>query len=208
MNITLISACAINTGYIGVNNTIPWDIPSDLNFFKSYTKNKIVIMGRRTFESLPVFLTGRLSIVLTGKPDLVQKKVDELKATGKEVSPILVMDNIDRFFDSVEEINAVYAFDRDEVVVIGGESVYRDFLPICDKLILSIVNCAVLGDRIFPDYSKYSLETSELLEDIQEEGDEFSYSRMTMESKPSNVVDFPNGNLLSKGELYKRLNRK
>lgn len=207
MKITLIAACAINTGYIGVNNTIPWHIPSDLKFFKAYTKNKIVVMGRKTFESLPVFLTGRLSVILTKQPDLVQKKVDELKAKGLKVSPILIMEDISQFFDSVDEINTSYAFDKDEIVIIGGQSVYSEFLPISDKLILSIVNCAVLGDRIFPDYSKYGLEQSELLMDIQEEGDEFSYSRMTLDAKPSNVVDFPDGNLLSKGELYKRLNR-
>lgn len=208
MKISMISACAINTGYIGVNNKIPWHIPSDLKFFREYTKNKIVVMGRLTFESLPVFLTGRLSVILSSNPDLIQKRVDVLKAKGLVVSPILIMEDIDRFFDSIDAINESYTFDQDEIVIIGGESVYRDFMPICDKIVLSIVNCTVLGDKIFPDYSRYSFEDSEVLKDIQEEGDEYSYARMTMKRKSSNVVNFPDGNVLSKGELYKRLNRK
>lgn len=55
MMVTMIVACSESTGVIGFKGKIPWSIPSDLKNFKEYTDNKIIIMGRATFESLPVF---------------------------------------------------------------------------------------------------------------------------------------------------------
>jgi len=169
MKITLIAACTSRTGVIGKDGGIPWKLPSDLRFFKEYTKNKICVMGRVTFQSLPVFLVDRVSVVLTSKIDSVSERVEELKSKGKTPSPILVMENVDEFFNSLEEIVRQYDVNKDEIVIIGGESVYKEFLPYSDKIVLSLVDCNVEGDRFFPAMNKLIWQESELLRDVHED---------------------------------------
>lgn len=203
MKITLIAACASRSGVIGKDGGIPWELPSDLKFFKEYTKNKICVMGRATFQSLPVFLVDRVSVVLTSNINLVEKRVDELKSNGLTPNPILIMEDVDELFNSLEEIVRQYGIKKDEIVIIGGESIYKEFLPYSDKIILSLVDCNVEGDRSFPAINKMIWEESELLRDVHEGGDEYSYSRMTLNSKPSNVYHFPDGKLMTKREVCK-----
>ena len=127
--ITLIAACAPDR-CIGINNTMPWHLPEDFAFFKSYTLDKPVVMGRKTWESLPRKpLPGRRNIVIS-------RTLGSLP--GAEV------------YASIEE--ALSEVEQDEeVFVIGGGAIYGAFLPRVDRIYLTYVRASFPGaDTFFP----------------------------------------------------------
>jgi dihydrofolate reductase len=138
---TLIVATSKN-GVIGVNGTIPWHLPADLKHFKEVTMGHFVIMGRKTWESIPAKyrpLTGRDNIVLSRSPDY--------KAEGARTSR--------------NWCEAVHLSDR-EAFVIGGGEVYRIMLPLCNRIILSVVDLEVEGDARFDfDANEWGLVASD-----------------------------------------------
>jgi len=114
--ITLILARAEN-GIIGANGKMPWHLPADLRRFKQLTMGRPMIMGRKTFDSLPAILEGRRHIVLTRDPDW-QDEGAEPVATIEE---------------ALKLANAPH------VMVIGGAEIYRLFLPLADRIELTEV---------------------------------------------------------------------
>jgi dihydrofolate reductase len=129
MKISLIAAVAQN-GVIGAENRLPWRLPGDLAQFKSTTMGHVVIVGRRTFESIGRPLPGRRMIVLTHRDDLDLPGV--------------------RTARSVDEALALAA-GEDEVFVAGGGEVYRAFMPRADRIYLTCVEANVEGDTRFPE---------------------------------------------------------
>jgi len=131
--ITIIAAVARN-GVIGKGNKMPWHLPEDLKRFKALTMGRPMIMGRKTWESLPGGrLPGRPHIVVTHNPDyraegamVVGSLVDALAAAG----------------------------DTDEVFVIGGAELYAQALPIADRLHLTEIGADFDGDTHFPNYDR------------------------------------------------------
>lgn len=122
-----------NNNEIGGDNKLLWHISADLKYFKSVTMGKAVIMGRKTFESLPKVLPGRKNIVITRNP--------EYKPEG-----VCVVSNLD---------DAVSAADTDEAFIIGGESIYRAFLDKADRLYITEVDTVKPeADAFFPDFDK------------------------------------------------------
>lgn len=126
--ITLVVARARN-GVIGRGGRLPWHIPADLKRFKALTMGSVMIMGRRTFESLPKLLPGRRHIVLTRDPGWT--------AEGAEVA------------HSVEEALDLAAGER--VSVIGGADIFALFLPLADRVELTEVLDEIEGDTFMPD---------------------------------------------------------
>lgn len=118
-------------GLIGKDNQIPWHLPADLQRFKKITMGRPMIMGRKTFESLPGLLPGRQHIVLTRNP--------EYKAEGCEV---------------VANWGHVASLVQDKVFVIGGAKIYEYALPIAKHLYISIVQAELEGDTYFPEWNK------------------------------------------------------
>jgi len=126
--ITIVVARAIN-GVIGRDNRLPWHIPGDLKRFKALTMGSVMVMGRKTFESLPGLLPGRRHIVLTRDP--------AWKATGVEVA---------------HDAAAALALAGDTPVsVIGGAALFELFEPIADRIELTEVIAEVEGDVTIPD---------------------------------------------------------
>ena len=125
--IELVVACADN-GVIGKDGKLPWHLSADLRQFKVTTMGAPMVMGRKTFESLPGLLPGREHIVLTRDADW--------QAGGARVA------------HDVDEALALAAGDR--VSVIGGAEIYRLFLPIADRIHLTEVHISPDGDTIFP----------------------------------------------------------
>ena len=125
--IVLVLARAEN-GVIGRDNRLPWHIPADLKHFKALTQNKPMIMGRRTFESLPGLLPGRRHIVLT--------RDRGWSAAGAEVAHDLV--------------GALGLAGDDGVSVIGGAEIFALFLDWADKIELTEVHADVEGDATVP----------------------------------------------------------
>jgi dihydrofolate reductase len=141
MTVSLVVAASTNN-VIGRDGELPWHLPDDLRHFKRITTGKPVIMGRRTFESIGRPLPDRQNIVMTRDPDYA--------AEGCEVVA------------SVAEAMDV-AGDADEVMVIGGGQVYRDFLPRADRIYMTRVQAEVQGDTRFPsiDGNTWRLVSSE-----------------------------------------------
>lgn len=133
--ISLIAAVAKN-GVIGKNNLMPWHIPEEMRLFRALTENKVLIIGRRTFESLPNLLENRHLIVLTRNRNLF--------------SPSSTVQFVHSIPDALEAANTF----GPEVWVAGGEDIYQQFLPIADRLYISHLPDPYEGDAFFPRVTK------------------------------------------------------
>ncbi|MEK7134375.1 MAG: dihydrofolate reductase [Patescibacteria group bacterium] len=136
MKISIIVAMAENRA-IGRNGTLPWHIPEDLKHFKQITLGKPIVMGRKTFESLPRLLPGRFHIILTRQ--------------GFEVPGGCVAVHSPKKAIMAAKSHAPTA---EEVFVIGGGEIYKLFLPIVSRIYLTLVHTEVNGDTFFPDIPK------------------------------------------------------
>lgn len=133
MQITLIAAVAQNR-IIGNGNQIPWHIPEDFAFFKSYTTGKTIIMGRKTWDSLPRKpLPNRRNIVITRQVDW--------QADGAQV-----------VHDFQAALQAC-AGER-EAIIIGGAQIYAAALPVATDLRLTEIALNPVGDAFFPPFSR------------------------------------------------------
>ena len=129
---------------IGKDNTIPWKIKEDLRMFQELTTNHIVVMGRKTYESLPIKpLKNRYNIVLTSNPDKYVSKHENLAFTN--------MENVSNIIENQTKKWG------EQVFIIGGSDIYRYFLDKCDKLHITMIDKEVDGDTFFP-CSIYDLE--------------------------------------------------
>ena len=130
--VTLVVARAEN-GVIGRDGTLPWHIPDDLKHFKAITMGSAMVMGRKTFESLPGLLPGRRHIVLTRDPDW--------SAPGAEVAP---------------DVAAALRLGDGEprLSVIGGAEIFAQFLPIADGIELTKVYARPEGDVFLPEFDR------------------------------------------------------
>lgn len=141
---------------IGKNGEIPWHIPEDLKHFKEKTTGHPIIMGRKTFESLPENfrpLPERTNIVLT-RSDMDKEGVEIAKSFQK-----------------------AYSIARDhgeEAFIIGGASVYEQALPQADRMILTEVKKEVDGDTFFPEFDR-----EEWNEESREEHEDFDFVTYT-----------------------------
>ncbi len=117
---------------IGRHNALPWRLPRDMRRFKRLTTGHAVIMGRKTFETLPAPLPDRRNVVLTGAAAYPRG--------GVEVA---------RSLDAALEILA----GDEEVFVAGGAEVYRVALRVADRIHLTVVHATVPGDTLFPEFA-------------------------------------------------------
>lgn len=142
-NFKAIAAVAEN-GVIGRGLEIPWRISEDFRHFKRTTLGGVLLMGRRTWESLGSRpLPGRENAVITSR--------------SGEVSGA-------RAFASLEEAAAAYDGDPRTVWICGGAALYRAALPLCSELVLSRVKLSPDGDVFFPDFSGLFEERETVLE--------------------------------------------
>jgi len=129
--ITLVVARADN-GAIGKGGTLPWHLPADLKHFKRLTMGSAMVMGRRTFESLPGLLPGRRHIVLT--------RAGGWAAPGAEAAP------------SPDQALAIVGDER--VSVIGGAEIFALFEPLAGAVELTEVHADVEGDTFLPPFDR------------------------------------------------------
>ena len=126
--ITLVVARASN-GVIGRDGGLPWHISADLKRFKALTMGTVLVMGRKTFESLPKVLPGRRHVVITRDP--------AWRADGVEVA-----------YSAVEALEMA---GDEPVSVIGGADIFGLFLPLADRIELTEVLADVAGDTFLDD---------------------------------------------------------
>ncbi len=124
-----------NNNVIGIDNDLPWSLKSDLAHFKEYTSNKIIIMGRKTFESIGRPLPNRINYVVS--------------------TTIKNIDGVKIFSSTKEAIHEAYkecaCIQKDEIVIIGGGYLFRETMRNINKLILTRVDCEIDGDIYYPE---------------------------------------------------------
>lgn len=129
-SVTIVAAMGRNRA-IGLEGKLPWHLPRELKHFKATTMGKPIVMGRVTWESIGRALPGRQNIVVT--------RDRAFAAAGCVMA------------HSLEE--AIGRAAGREVMVIGGGQLYREALPLADRLILTIVDCEPAADTWFPDWT-------------------------------------------------------
>jgi len=157
--ISIIVAIAQNNA-IGKDNQLLWYLSDDLKRFKKLTSGHTVVMGKRTFESLPIRpLPNRRSIVITDIP-------------GEQIDGCEMAYSIDEAIEKME--------DKAENFIIGGGSVYRQFLPMADRLYLTLVHKDFDADIFFPeiDFNEWEIVVRE-----ENESESFSYTFLDLRRK-------------------------
>lgn len=145
--VALILAVAQN-GVIGKGDGLPWQIPAEMKYFMKTTLGKPVIMGRKTFETLPAPLPRRTNIIITRD-----------KTYARE--GIVVAHSLE---EALQRADAIAQRDGvDEIMIAGGAEIYRQALPIADLLYFTRVNIDAEGDAYFDDidWSQWRLEKQE-----------------------------------------------
>lgn len=153
------SAVAEN-GVIGKRNALPWYLPADLKHFKDVTMGKPIIMGRTTYESIGRALPGRVNVVLTSQAGFT--------AEGCKV------------VHSVEEALQA-APEAEEVVVIGGGAIYKEFLPLAQKIYLTEVHSSIEGDIYFPELNKAEWREEARQDFNSDDKNPYNYSFITLQ---------------------------
>lgn len=133
MKLTMIAAIGKNRE-LGKDNDLIWHLPADLKFFKEQTKGHTIVMGRKTFESLPGMLPKRHHIVISRSNPKLDERVE-------------IFSNIDEFLKAYQNYD-------EEIFVIGGAQIYSQMLPYADKLILTEIDQSYEADVFFPEFDK------------------------------------------------------
>lgn len=129
--VTLVVAASTNN-VIGNRGKLPWRLPDDLRRFKLLTMGKPMVMGRKTYDSIGRPLPGRRNIVVSNNSQLRIAGCDV--AGSPDEALVLALGN-----------------EAEEVMIIGGESVYRDFLPRAGRIHMTRVHTRIEGDAFFPE---------------------------------------------------------
>ena len=124
-----------NNNVIGVNNSLPWNLKTDLAHFKNYTSNKIIVMGRKTYESIGRPLPNRINLIVSN--------------TIKEINGAELFKSTEDAINKAKEL--CINKNLDEIIIIGGGYLFRDTLSITNKLVLTKVDCDIEGDVFYPD---------------------------------------------------------
>jgi dihydrofolate reductase len=138
-----IAAMSVNR-VIGFEGQIPWHLPEDLKFFKRTTLGHVILMGRKTYESIGKPLPGRESWVVS--------------RTAEEIPGVRVISDIN---------NIVPPADGREIFLIGGGQLYEALLPRCEELYLTLVRREATGDAFFPPFED-DFELAEVIEENEE----------------------------------------
>ncbi len=135
MTISIIAAISKN-GVLGKENKLLWHLPEDFKFFKDTTMGHPIIMGRKTFESLPGILPGRTHVVVTRDENFQKNGIKTAK--------------------SLEEAVQIAQKEDLEVFICGGGQIYKEALEknLVDKILLTEIDAEIEGDTFFPDFNK------------------------------------------------------
>jgi len=172
MKITIIAAASDNA-VIGKDNKLLWNLPDDMKFFKEKTMGHTVVVGRKTFESIPEKfrpLPGRNNIVITSQTHLGD-------GGGYVIAKSL---------KSALE----FAQEEDEVFVIGGAQVYNDAMPLADKIYLTHVFADLDGDVFFPEINPEERKITSILPHLKDDLHEYEYELVELERETVNYFSY------------------
>jgi len=149
---------------IGNENKLIWSLPADMKRFKELTTGHVIIMGRKTFESLGKVLPNRKHIVFTQNPDFMVK--------DENVQVVHSMLEIKEYID-----------DKNENFVIGGAMIYSLLMPHVNKMYITEINQDFEGDKFFPKINLDVWKETKREKGIQDEQNKFDYDCVTYERK-------------------------
>ena len=144
---------------IGVDNNLPWNLKADLAHFKKYTLDKIIIMGRKTYESIGRPLPNRINYV-------VSRTLNEIPGT-------VVFNSLENAISAAEQEN-IKMNKNNEIIIIGGGHIFHETSKSINKLIITRVDCDIDGDIYYPeiDLTKWDLvETKSYKKDFENDYD-------------------------------------
>jgi len=156
--ITLIAAMARNHA-IGFAGELPWHLSAELKHFKESTMGKPIVMGRKTWETIGRALPGRQNIVVT--------RNRAYRAEGCTV--------VQSFDEAME------AAVGEELMIIGGGQLYRQALPVADRMILTLVDCEPEADTWFPDWNKEEWQEISRRSQPADENNDLAYEVLNLE---------------------------
>lgn len=157
--LSIIVAVARNN-VIGKDNKLIWHLPEDLKRFKKITSGKNIIMGRRTFESLGRILPNRKHIILCNDMEM---NIDDER--------VVVLDDISKLKEYVDS--------DEENFVIGGATIYKLLMPMCDKLYITHIDEEFDGDVYFPEIDLSVWKEENVEDGITNEDNPYSYKYVT-----------------------------
>ena len=128
---------------IGRANKLLWHLPEDLKNFKRLTMGAVMIMGRKTFDSIGRVLPGRTTLVVSRDPTL-------------EIPGATVCASLEAALDQARSLNL-----KDEIFVVGGGEIYRQVIPMSERIYLSVVDLDVEADTFFPEFTGFKLIDSQ-----------------------------------------------
>ena len=140
---------ALSNNYvIGVNNDLPWKLKKDLQHFSAYTQNKVIVMGRKTYESIGRPLPNRKNIVIS--------------STLSSTNEIQIVNSLEQAISEATDWNKENNL-VEEVVLIGGGYIFKESINLVNKLVLTRVNCDIDGDVFYPslDFTEWSMISNE-----------------------------------------------
>ena len=142
-------------GLIGRNNDLPWKLSADLKYFRRVTMGKPLVMGRNTHESIGRPLPGRKNIIVTSNANY-------------HVDGCTVVSSLDQALLACD--------DAEEVMVMGGASLYEQLLPQADRVYLTHVNAELEGDTWFPQWNKDQWQEISREDHQADEKNQYPYS--------------------------------
>ncbi len=157
MKIIIIAAKSSND-VIGNNNDLVWHLPADLAFFKSKTKGHLVIMGRKTFESIG-------SKPLPGRPTIIVTRNKNFQAKDCQIAPSIP-----------EALTLAEKSGREEVFILGGAEIYKKIINHADQMFITEVNAIMVGDTFFPEIDTTYWKEVNRESHVADEKNQFDFS--------------------------------
>jgi dihydrofolate reductase len=159
--ISLIAAMTKNR-VIGQGTQLPWHLPADLKRVKRITLGKPIIMGRKTYESIGRPLPGRRNLVISKNPNL--------EIPGCEI------------FSSLEKAIAA-THNYEEIIIFGGEQIFKQALPLVQRMYLTIIQCELEGDAFFPVWNDNEWRELSREKFLADANNPYNYEFLTLERK-------------------------
>ncbi len=149
---------------IGKNNALIWHLPADLKRFKALTTGHVIIMGRKTFESIGRPLPNRTTIVISRQQDL-------------KIEGVILAHSVE------EAILKAKSISRDDIFIVGGAEIYQLSLPLADQILVTQLHDIFEGDAFFPEISPAIWEVTEQERGVTDEQNAYQFSYLTYTRK-------------------------